>query len=246
MAFFNSNLEKSKPVVIDANSPLISEQKPKFFKQILAFCLSLVGAAVLWFLSALNHNYTSDIRYPIRIVYDASKYIPLAKLPTSVVINATGYGWAFLRKTMSIKNKPILLKPNTLPFKKYYTDDELMVPFAHQLTTVKVNFFETDTIFFKFDRVASKRINLVVDTSECIVNFKEMPYLNFKTSPEVITVTGPQSMLGQLPDSIHVKLFQKELMVGYSELFELKDLDNPLFKRDASEVEVSVEKKNHP
>ena len=242
MAFFNSNTENSKPIVIDANTKIASEQKPKFFKQILAFCLSLVGAAVLWFLSALNHNYTSDIRYPIRIVYDASKYIPISKLPTSVVINATGYGWAFLRKTMSIKNKPILLKPTTLPYKRYYIDDELVVPFAHQLTSIKVNFFDSDTIFFQFDRVATKQICLVVDTSECIVNYNDAPYLKFKTSPQAINVTGPQSMIGQLPDSMHVKLFQKELVVGYSELFELKDLENPLFKTDASEVEVSVEK----
>jgi len=243
MAFFQSNIEQPKPIVINPNAPLAKEHKTSIIKKILALGLSFLGAAILWFLSALNHNYTSYIKYPIKIVYDAEEYIPLAKLPTSVTINATGYGWDFLRKTISIKNKPILLKPTTLPNKRFYTDDELLVAFAHQLNTIKVNFFESDTLFFKFDRVASKRICLVVDTAECIVSFKDSAYMKFKTSPESISISGPNSMLGTLPDSIHVKLFQKELEIGYSELFEIENISNPLFKSDATEVEVSVEKK---
>lgn len=242
MGLFDFEDQESKPVVIDAAHTSSEKTKNKLLSRLFVFVLALLGAAVLWFLSALNHNYTSYINYPIRIVYDASKYVPLSKLPTNVSINATGYGWDFLRKTISVKKKPILLKPTNLPSQKYFTDDKLLNAFSHQLTTIKVNFFETDTMFFDFDLVVNKQLYIVIDTAQCKLTDSTIPF-SFKVTPSLINVSGAKTILSNLPDTIRVLLFKKELEVGFSEVFEIPELRNAAFKTDANEVEIVIEKK---
>ncbi|TAH26048.1 MAG: hypothetical protein EAZ07_04995 [Cytophagales bacterium] len=243
MGIFDFEQQKSKSVIDNTqDSDPDLQNKRMWVRKIFVLGLSFLGAAVLWFLSALNHNYTSYIKYPIKIVYDANQYVPLRKLPTYVSLNATGYGWDFLRKTLSVKKKPVLLKPNNLPRRKFYTDSELLIAFSHQLSTIKVNFFETDTVFFEFDVLTSKKVFIQIDTSQCTFINKQQD-LYFKTIPEYINVSGAKSILDKTSDSIKIALNHKELELGFSEVVEVGSMINSSLKSDAAEIEIVIEQK---
>lgn len=242
MALFGFEEDMPKSVMINSASPIPAIPKNQFLRKVFVFSLALLGAGILWFLSALNRNYTSYIKYPIKIVYDGNKYIPLVKLPVYVSVNATGYGWDFLRKTISVKQDPVLLKPANLPSQKHLTSDELHHAFSRQLKTIKVNFFDTDTLSFNFDVVVNKKIFIKVDSSQCILVNPSIPF-TFKVVPAEINLKGSRNVLSQVPDTIHIKLAQKELELGYSEVFEIPGLNHPFYKSDATEVELTLEKK---
>jgi hypothetical protein len=216
------------------------------FKKMLVFSFSIFGAGILWFLSALNHNYTSYIKYPIKFVYDPNRYIPTQKLPTYISLNATGYGWDFLQKSLSIKRKPVLLKPTDLENKKFYTQTELLNAFSHQLPKIKVNFFETDTLFIGFDLLQFKKVHLVADTIACNMSFfPKDKNLHFILQPSFIQVSGSRSEILELPDTLTIKLINKDLGIGYNETFDIKLPSNRnTLKTETTEVEIKLEASN--
>ena len=242
MPLFGFEENKPKPVMIGTATKDTEPPKNQLFRKLFVFFLALMGAGILWFLSALNHNYTSYIKYPIRIVYDGNKYIPLAKLPSYVSVTATGYGWDFLRKTISVKQDPVLLKPSNLPSQKHFTSDELHHAFSRQLQTIKVNFFDTDTLFFNFDLVASKKVYVTVDTSKCTLENSTVPF-TFKLTPSEINLKGSKTLLSEISDTVRIKITERELELGFKEVFEIPASNHPFYKSDATEVEVTIEKK---
>lgn len=228
--------EKTK-VVIDSSK---DKDSNTITKKILVFASCFAGAVLLWFLSALNHNYTSYIKYPIKIVYDEKLYIPTQPLPTSLKINATGYGWDFLSKRLSVKKKPLLLKPTNLPQKKFYSSNELLFAFRNQVQNININFIVSDTLPISFDWLVTKTVVVKIDTSECEITKQLKLTTHLDAYPKTIVLTGPKSVLAQTRDTLNINLSKKTLEEGYSEKIEIKEFEGKNISTDIDKIEVQL------
>ncbi|KXK31544.1 MAG: hypothetical protein UZ12_BCD005000275 [Bacteroidetes bacterium OLB12] len=67
-----------------------------------AVSLCFLAAAVFWLFNAFNKNYSTEIRFPLVIEYNQSRFIPIGNLPTELRLNVNGNGWDLFRKSIGI------------------------------------------------------------------------------------------------------------------------------------------------
>lgn len=206
-----------------------------------AIILCVLAAATFWFFNAMNDDYTANISYPVEIVYDKDKVIPVSQLPAKVTFNATGFGWDFLKKSLRIENKPIYLKPANLPEKGYITSSELFPVISTQIQDIRINYVVLDTLFFDFENLASKRVQLIIDSTKLSLAENYKLTTPVFINPDSITLLGPQPLIDSLRDSLFVVLPQKEVKGEFEEEIKIDLGMGPNLKVSNNTVKVRFE-----
>jgi hypothetical protein len=188
----------------------------------LSFCV--LAACTFWFLRALNNDYTDNVYYPFKIDYDDKKVVPLQKLPKYIRLNVKGYGWILVRNYIGIKVDPIVFKPSNLPRKKYALSTEVWPSVKKQLTDIEPNYIITDTIFFEFDRLAVKKVKVVIDSIESSLTPGYKITTPLTVSPDTISYKGPVSLLSKLPDTIHIRIPKTDIQDNFNQKIKIPDL----------------------
>jgi hypothetical protein len=200
-------------------------------------------AGIFWFFNALNHDYTADLKYPISIVYDKDKLIPVSRLPSSVEFNASGYGWNFLRKSLLINQKPVFIKPLELPRKNYITSGDIFQLFSEQLSDIKINYFLQDTLFFEFDYVSRRNIFLKPDTHNLHLAADYRIIGKIEIKPDSIYCTGPAGYIKSLPDTMLLHLPFDNVAGSFEETVPVDGFLNASAKLNHPEVLIKFETK---
>lgn len=171
----------------------------------------------------MNNDYTANISYPIEILYDADKLVPLAPLPTQIKFNATGYGWNFLRKTINFNERPIFMRPTDLPEKEFLTADEILPLISHQLTDIKINYVLVDTLFLNFDHRLEKKAYVKVDKKNISLAPGYRIVSPIEINPSEITLAGPEKLISEYPDTIVIKIADTNIKKDYDKKIPLED-----------------------
>jgi hypothetical protein len=198
-----------------------------------ALSLCVLAACVFWFLNAMNrHKYTDDIWYPIEISYDASKVVPVSKLPHRIKVNATGEGWNFFRKAIRFNIVPITYAPHDLPRKKYIAARELLPVAEEQIEGIHINYIMEDTIRIDFDYLEKKEVYLKLDYKSLSLapNYNLAGPATFK--PAFIKFSGPRKLVRKLPDSILVNLPYKNIKGKFQENIRIDYKTDPAITKD--------------
>jgi len=190
----------------------------------LSFCV--LAACTFWFLRALNNDYTDNVYYPFKIDYDDKKVVPLQKLPKYIRLNVKGYGWILVRNYIGIKVDPITYKPSNLPRKKYALSTEIWPSVKKQLTDIDPNYIITDTVFFEFDRLAIKKVKVVIDSVESSLAPGYKLTTPVIVSPDTISYKGPASLLSKLPDTIHIRIPKTDIQDNFKQKIKIPDVVN--------------------
>ncbi len=175
----------------------------------LSFCL--LAASTFWFLHAMNNDYTDDISYPIKIKYDPGKVIPISPMPDKIKINVTGYGWDLVKRYLGFKVVPLQFEPDNLPEKKYISSLQLTPSVTRQLAGIRLNYILTDTLFFNFDKIYEKKVQVLIDSQNISLAPSYKIITSVISSPDSIIFRGPASFIAQIPDSIIIRLPQTEI-----------------------------------
>jgi hypothetical protein len=205
-----------------------------------ALSLCVLAACVFWFLNAMNrHKYTDDIWYPIEISYDASKFVPVSKLPHRIKVNATGEGWNFLRKAIRFNVIPVTYAPHDLPGKKYISAKELLPVAEEQIEGIHINYIMDDSIKIDFDYLETKQVYLKLNYKSLSLasNYYLTGPVNFK--PPFIKFSGPGKLVRKLPDSIEVSLPYKNIKGKFEEKIRVDFKTDPAITKDFNDVMLS-------
>jgi hypothetical protein len=203
-----------------------------------AVLLCIFAASTFWFFNAMNNEYTANISYPVKIVYDENKLVPLAKLPSRIRFNASGYGWDFLRKNFMFRVKPLHMEVSNLPAKNYITSSELYPVVSEQIKNIQVNYVLPDTFFLNFDHLVKKKIALKVNMDKIPVAPDYRVDGAVILNPDSIIVTGPRFLIDTLSDTMAVEIPGKNIKGSFEESVNLEYKINPLVKLNQSEVKV--------
>lgn len=200
--------------------------------------LCLLAATIFWFLNALNKEYTTEISYPIRFSYDNESFVSTEPLPQRLTLNATGYGWTLLRKTLGIKAEPIIYRIENPLGTRFLTAAALLPTATDQLKEIKINFIENDTIFTDFEPRAFKHIAVQVDSLQVELRENYLITSPVVVSPDTITFKGPASLIKKLPDVLIMNVPGKEIDENYDEEIPVAYTQDPLITQSAERVEV--------
>ncbi len=201
--------------------------------------MCLLAATTFWFLNALNKDYSTRITYPVQFEYDDSIYIPINPLPQKVRLNVSGYGWNLLKKTLQLNSQNITYRINNPLRTNYITGTSLMVPITEQVRDIKVNYVVEDTIFFNFDRVATRQVALTIDSSALNLANGYRIVSPITISPKIVNFKGPSSLLQALPDAILLNISSKGIDENVNENIAINYVQNPLIQSDVSIAQVN-------
>lgn len=208
-------------------------------KDLKIVILCIIGATIIWFLSALNKNYTTVIKCPIELSYVNDSTIEVINPPRNVQVNVSGVGWDLLKESLSFGRDPLLISvENPIETKRIagYTIQPLL---SQHLSSLNLNFVVTDTIYFDIQRLRKKKLFVYVDSSKISLQKSHQIISPLNVSPDSVTITGHESLITTLSDTLSIQLPQDEIDNDYAEKIYIDNFDLSLVSFSPSEIDIS-------
>ena len=206
-----------------------------------AVALCFLAATVFWFFSAINKEYSTNVRFPLHFEFNNEKFIAATDLPKEVKINVKGNGWDLLRNGSYGLKRPSLVIPLERPADvKKIVGNTLPPLLAGQLGKLQINYVVTDTLFLQIETKDIHKYKATFDQTS--ISFKEgfgriSPIVIL---PDSVHLEGPKSHLHNLSDSVILRYSGKKVSDNFRESMEVITNDDKI-KRDPPVVEVMFE-----
>jgi hypothetical protein len=204
--------------------------------------LCFLAAAIFWLLNALNKSgYTTKINYPLEIIYDDSRYIPITPLPKTIRVSLSSTGWDLLKSNFLFNVSPLLYEIENPASEKQLNTTVLAEKLSAKLKDSKINYIVADTFALNFERKFTKKIALKIDSLgvDLEKNFVISSLIN--VIPAEVIVEGPASILKGYQDTFYLKVPAKNLAINFDDQITIPLPKNPLVKASAERVSVSFE-----
>jgi hypothetical protein len=203
--------------------------------------LCIIGATIIWFLSALNKNYTTVIRCPIELDYEKEGTIEVINPPKNVQVNVSGVGWDLLKQTLSFRRDPLIISVENPIEEKRIAGYTIQPEIAQHLSSLNLNFVVTDTIYFDIQRLQSKKLLVFVDSSTISLRQYHQMISRLSVSPDSVLIKGHESLISKLSDTLTIHIPQEEIDNNYSEKIYIDNYDLSLVSFSPSEIDVRFE-----
>ena len=218
-------------------------------RNIITYLICVVIATILWFLNALNKDYTAVISYPVKYInFPEGKHLTV-DLPETFSLEVRAKGFALLGHRVSTSLLPITFNVNTFSNHLLEKDDvfeytvntnDIKEKISNQLNPeIKLQDITPAIIHFKFAQSVSKKVAI-----RPIVEYtlKRQYILNKITAtPDSILVSGPSVIVDSLQYVPTQKVNLKELEKSVSKEVELAPVRNCTFNPVPVKLDFQVE-----
>jgi hypothetical protein len=221
--------------IFEAFYSFISPLRKANWKVVL-LCFST--AATFWFFNALNKVYTTRISYPIELSFNKDSLIMVKEPPREIPINVTGGGWQLFKRTISIRPSPVSIRPENPVQTQFFTSANLLPYFSSQLSDLNVNYIAADTIFFKIERFADRKLAIRLDSGSIGLRENFQIVTPVFLEPDSVNFHGPSSLIEQLPDVFVVSLTNANINGNYDEELSLDMFSSSLIKKRPEVIHV--------
>ncbi len=207
------------------------------------FWLCLLAAALFWLLNALNKtNYSQNIEYPIRFVFNDSLFVPTTPLPRTVHVNVSGDGWRLLGQSWLPFGKEAVRYEVKNPLRASVINTaSLAGAVSEQIKNLHVNYVMGDTLELGFDRRMTKTVRLVADSLHIDLAPRMVVSSKINITPATITLEGPARLLNVFADTLVVKIPGKRIFENFDEELPIYTFRHPAVRASATRVMVSFE-----
>ncbi len=206
--------------------------------------LSVLGASIIWLLSALNESYTTFIRCPIELTFHEENAIVVKKPPQHIEANVTGIGWDLLKQTISLNKKPLEISINN-PYETRQISRINIEPLLSQhIDPLNLNFVATDSITFNIQPVDNKKLIPVLNMNSLDLADNYEVVGSVSLSPDTILLMGPESILDTLSDTLHFHIPLENIDENIDRYFPITYLNREMFSFIPSEVRVRMNVSN--
>ncbi len=206
--------------------------KIKISKKWGVFSIFVFFSLILWFLNALNQEYTTNISIPVDYYNMPKGKANTSNLPTNLLIAVKAYGYNILKYELKKNFAPFKVDLSSSSFSRLYANDTswyytLTKEYIEQIDNqfqgdMKVEFLKPDTLYFHFTNLIQKKVPIVA-------NAKVLPAVQYvlkdkvKFKPDSVLLKGPASILDTIKN---VKSQYFELLNVSSSVTEDVNLKN--------------------
>lgn len=181
-------------------------------KQAIVFLVCVVIATVLWFLNALNKDYSSTISYPVKYVNPPTRQFLSNEPPSKLELKVDAHGFTLLRHKLSLSFSPIILNLSNITKGVSHTQGSYDVETSKHLkriasqvsNEITVREVHPEVLQIVFDSLKSKSVPVRQNIE---MSFK--PQFNLKNpirlTPASVQITGPAASI----DTIYFLLSEK-------------------------------------
>jgi hypothetical protein len=206
-----------------------------------AVALCFITATIFWLFNALNKTYSTSIRFPLQFEFDQSKFAPVGQLPQTLLINVKGTGWDLFRKYFGVK-VPTLTIPIERPADtRKILASTLPVKLASQMGSTQINHIVLDTIRLHIEPRIFRKFPLVVDTTQLQFRDDLARISKIKITPDSVDLSGPVSIIHDMPDPIVLKLKDGRVGANFREEVEIEIPELENVQRNPPTVEVTFD-----
>jgi len=203
--------------------------------------LSLLGATIIWFLSALNKTYTSVIKCPINLEYERDGTIAVKSPPEFVEANVTGVGWDLLKQNISFNNQPLQITLDNPVETKQIAGYAIQPLLSQHLGSLNLNFIITDSITFNIQPLKAKRMFLKINQSHIDLENLYEVVSPIGISPDTVWLTGPLTLVDTLPDTLLIQIPFQDIEEDINQTIPVNPFDQTLVTVDPPEVYVQID-----
>ena len=165
-------------------------------KRLNVFVLFLFLSFLISILVKLSNNYTQTLNFEFSPTGLKSNEVIISEVPKSINVTISGRGFELLKYYIE---KPVIevdfsqLRKNNTQY-IWSESEQLDKIINHFDSKIVVKSINPDTVFFPFDSQFIKKVPVMVIVNPTFaVGFDLID--DFRSSPDSITVTGPESML---------------------------------------------------
>lgn len=194
------------PHIVKQFTEFLKKSNLRIDRNIITYLICVVIATILWFLNALNKDYSAVISYPVKYVNLPQGKHLISDLPSTLSLEVRAKGFALLGHRISTSFLPITFNVNTYSnhllekdevFEYTLNTNEIKDKIGNQLNTeIKLLDITPATIEFKFAQSVEKRVAV-----RPVVNYtlKRQYILNQITAtPDSVLVSGPATIIDTL------------------------------------------------
>ncbi|RIH64415.1 hypothetical protein D1164_15100 [Mariniphaga sediminis] len=186
--------------------------KLKNDRQIIVFAICVLIATVLWFLNALEKDYSSTLTYSVKYVNPPEELFLANTPPSKLELNVQAHGFTLLRHKLAFSFSPIVIDlteirnnmengGNTVRM-----STENLVKLANNQVSKEISVVDVSpqTISLIFDSLATKSVSVLPQVTS---GFKPQFYQKGEISvkPESLLISGPSAILDTIY-SLHTEL----------------------------------------
>ena len=198
--------------------------------------LCVMGATIIWVLSALNKTYTSVINCPIELDYAGENTIMVKSPPDHVEANVTGVGWDLLKQSISFNREPLIITLDNPVETKQIAGYAIQPLLSQHLGSLNLNFMVTDSLTFNIQPKVSKTVNLKV--GEANIDLENLFEIigPVQLIPDTSRFTGPKTMLDTLSDTLYLKTPFEKVDDDVNQTIAVNPFNRNLISADPPEV----------
>ena len=184
--------------------------------------LCVFTATTFWVLNALNkEDYNTVVSQPINIQYNREEFQAVEELPGYVQIEINGNGWDLLRKYFQFNVTPFVIQLEDPSRNDFILTRDIRRELAEVIAPTQLVNIVQDTIHYQIDKVVSRKIKVMVDTTENTLERNFRYASPIKIDPETVAVKGPISIIQSLEGQLLLELPDEGISNNYSKLLPL-------------------------
>ncbi|MFV0522286.1 MAG: hypothetical protein ACK5MI_07660 [Mangrovibacterium sp.] len=176
-------------------------------RDIISFAICMLIASSLWFLNALNKEYTINLSYPIKYINLPKDKMLVNTPPDHFNLKVNAGGFSILRHKLSMSFTPLVVNGESF-FSELQNSDSsshIEIPInrlenkiASQISSeLKITDIFPNTLVFNFEPLKKKRVKIKPNISYTLAK-QHFVSDAITFSPDSITVYGPNSIIDTL------------------------------------------------
>ena len=191
---------KKKRISSDAIKQLGQKIKNSVSREFLTYLVFLLIAFTIWYMVALNKEYTTDLKFTVRYNDLPADKVLVNTPPEYLTLTVNAQGFTLLKYKLGLIFNPVVLDANYQALRKtegeyYISTQSVFDKIAAQLNSdVKLKMIAPDTLKFQFSETIRKNIRV---KSALQFQFEKgfLPKGNMSINPREVTVIGPQAII---------------------------------------------------
>lgn len=176
--------------------------KLKDDKRVVVFLICLLIASGLWFLNALNKDYTTTIAYPVKYINPPNNQFLANKPPDKLDLKIEAHGFTLLRHKLNLSFSPIVLNLTNLTNNTELTSGKYSIKtntlvrrISDQVSSeITITDILPEYISIRLDHLKTKTVPVKV-----VADVEFEPQFNLKapltSDPAKVKITGPAAVL---------------------------------------------------